>query len=61
MTVRLLSEHHLEFLSLEGGCTGSTESTNVKMPHCWKSHVAAQMVLIFSLKHLLAVCMFGNN
>ena len=36
MTVKLLTEHHLEFLSLKGGCTGSSESTLVKMPHCWK-------------------------
>ena len=43
MTVKLLTEHHLEFLSLKGGCTGSSESTLVKMPHCWKSHVAAHM------------------
>ena len=42
MSVNLLSEHHLEFLSLKGGCTGSSESTLVKMPHCWKSHVTAQ-------------------
>ena len=44
MTVKLLSKHHLEFLSLKGGCTGSSESTLVKMPHCWKSHVAAQVI-----------------
>ena len=31
MTVKLLTEHHLEFLSLKGGCTGSTESTLVKL------------------------------
>ena len=41
-SVNLLTEHHLEFLSLKGVCTGSSESTLVKMPHCWKSHVAAQ-------------------
>ena len=40
MSVKLLTEHHLEFLSLKRGCTGSSESTLVKMPHCWKSHVA---------------------
>ena len=39
MSVKLLTEHHLEFLSLTGDCTGSFESTFVKMPHCWKSHV----------------------
>ena len=38
MTVKLLTEHHLEFLSLKGGCTGSSESTLAKMPHFWKSH-----------------------
>ena len=37
MTVKLLTEHHLEFLSLKGGCRGLYESTHVKMPHCWKS------------------------
>ena len=45
MTVKLLTEHHLEFLSLKGGCTGSSESTLLKMPHCWKSHVAAHLNL----------------
>ena len=38
MSVKLLTEHHLEFLSLKGGCTGLPESTLVKMPH-----VAAQL------------------
>ena len=46
MTVKLLTEHHLEFLSLKGGCTGSNESTLVKMPHCWKCHTATQMLCI---------------
>ena len=45
MSVKLLTEHDLEFLSLKGGCTGSSESTLVKIPHCWKSHVAAPMHL----------------
>ena len=43
MSVKLLTENHLEFLSSKGGCTGSSESTLVKIPHCWKSHVTAQM------------------
>ena len=43
MIVRLLTEHHLEFLSLKGGCRGSSESTLVKMSNCWKSHAAAQI------------------
>ena len=41
MSVKLLTEHHLEFLSVKGDCRGSFESTLVKMPHCWKSHVTA--------------------
>ena len=45
MIVKLLTEHHLEFLSLTGGCRGSSESTLVKMSICWKSHAAAQMVM----------------
>ena len=43
MSVKLLTEHRLEFPSLKGGCTGLSESTLVKMPHYWKSHVAAHM------------------
>ena len=45
MNIKLVTEHHLEFLILTGGCTGSSESLFVKMPHCWKSHVAAHLVL----------------
>ena len=44
MSVKLLTEHYLEFLSLTGGYTGSSESTLVKMPHCWKSHVTAHFI-----------------
>ena len=43
MSVKLPPEHHLEFLSLKGGGTGSSEYTLVKMQHCCKSHVVAQM------------------
>ena len=43
MSVKLLTEDYLEVLSFIGGCTCSSESTLVKIPHCWKSHVAAQM------------------
>ena len=44
MSVKLLTEHHFEFLSLKGGCTGLSESTLVKMPHCWKSYVTANLL-----------------
>ena len=41
MSVKLLTEHRLEFVSLKGGCTGSSESTLVRMPH----FVAAQFMI----------------
>ena len=44
MSVKLLIEHHLVFLSLKGGNTGSSESIHVKMPHSWESHVRAHLV-----------------
>ena len=57
MNIKLLTEHHLEFLSLKGGCTGSFESTHVKVPHCWKSHVTAQIQIAAAvslvIRHLL--------
>ena len=46
MTVKLLTEHDLEFLSVEGGCTGSSEKTLVKMAHCCNSHVKAHMITL---------------
>ena len=45
MSVMLLTENRLEFVSLKGGCTDSSESTLVKMPHCWKSYVMAQFMI----------------
>ena len=45
MSVKLLTEHNLEFLSLTERCTGLSESTLVKMPHCWKSRVAAHILM----------------
>ena len=41
MNIKLLTEHHLECLSLKGGCIGLPEPTLVKMPDCWKPHVVA--------------------
>ena len=47
MNVKLLTEYNLKFLSLKGGCTCSSESTLVKIAHCWKSHVTAQFIIVF--------------
>ena len=53
MSVKLLSEHNLEFLSLKEGCTFSLESTLVKIPHCWKSHVGAHLHQLKGLARIL--------
>ena len=45
MTVKLRTEHHLEFLTLKGCCTDSSEYTHVKMSRC-KSHVMARMFVV---------------
>ena len=39
MNIKLLNERHLEFLTLKGGFTGSSESTLAKMPHCCGSYI----------------------
>ena len=56
MNVKLLTEHHLEFLSLKGGCTCSSESTLVKMPHCWQSHVTAHILNVKVLLQPFSLC-----
>ena len=59
MAVELLTEHHLEFLSLKGGCTGLSESRLVKMPHCLKSHVTAHIwasISCFNSHHCWRIC-----
>ena len=67
MIVKLLTEHDLEFLSLKGGCTGSSESKFVKMPHCWKSHAAAQILpdsniqLMHSFEVNIRICLPDNS
>ena len=61
MIVKLLTEHHLEFLSLKGGCRGLSESTHVKMPHCWKSHATALIIVGDYLRIGLAIGAGMNN
>ena len=48
MIVKLLTEHHLEFLSLNERCRGSSESTLVKMSNCLKSLAAAHLLCSIS-------------
>ena len=54
MIVKLLTERHLEFLSLTRGCRGSSESTLVKMSNCWKSDALAQFIFLFPKKTYVA-------
>ena len=56
--LKLLTKHHLEYLSLKGGCTYSSESTLVKIPHCWKSHV---WVYTCQNTTLLEITFCGSN
>ena len=41
MSIKLLTEQHLELLSLKGGWVYTC-----KMPPCWKSHVTAHLPLV---------------
>ena len=66
MIVKLLTERHLKFLSLKGGCIGQYESTLVKMPHCWKSHVIFLLMSVwsnfgtFKQRRSTMTCMLGT-
>ena len=64
MSVKLQTVHHLKSLSLKGGCTGSSESTLVKIPHCLKSHVAAHICQkwpLIGLKILFCSILFSRE
>ena len=56
MNVKLLTEHHLEFISLKGGCRGSSEYICVftgKMSNCWKSHYTRLALQTYHLKNVV--------
>ena len=40
---------HMKCPSLKWGYTGSSESIHIKIPHCWKSRVAAHILMCPSL------------
>ena len=62
MTVGLLSDRHLEFLSLRGGCAGSAGSAFVRVPHCWKSHATAHMYVHYTIKcDILVACLLWKQ
>ena len=45
MSVKLLAEHNLEFLSFKGGWSEYTLVIIQNEPHCWKSHITAQIIM----------------
>ena len=55
MIDKLLTEHHLECLSLKGGYRVSSESTHVKMPHCRKCHALAQIVKCLAIRTIQSI------
>ena len=59
MSVKLLTEHHLELLSLKGDCTGSSDSTLVKMPNRWKSHGSNEMKKTVEKSHSIPFCFYS--
>ena len=61
MNIKLLSEHHLEFLSKKGDSTGSSRSTLFKMPHCWKSRVAAHYFLLLMTLNVMRFYVIPTN
>ena len=61
MIVKLLTEHQLEFLKLKVGHTGSSESTHVKMPHCWKSHAKVFKTLLTFFLKFFQCCLKVEN
>ena len=54
MTFKPLTEHHLEFLRLKGGCRGSAESTLAKLPQCLNSRVTAHLGQSIDVKIVIA-------
>ena len=53
MIIKLLTEHHLEFLSLKGGCRGSSESTLVKMSNCCLKFLSCMLGRIMLFRYLI--------
>ena len=56
MSVKLLTERHLEILCLKGCCTCSSESTLVKMPHGKKSRHGSFVIRNLIDKKMFVSC-----
>ena len=54
MSVKLLTEHHLKFLSLKGA---AQTRPSLHLSKCWKSHVTAHLCVYLSVFY----CLFSSN
>ena len=53
MIVKLLTEHHLQFLSLIGAAEACP---NLHLSNCWKSHASAQILFqVVQLEHMVPI------
>ena len=59
MSVKILTEHHLEFLSLKGGCVCSSESTYVNC-HIVGNHMS-WLIIVFMKKCFKTDTILANN
>ena len=57
----MAEQHNFQFVSLKGDCTGSTESTLVKIPHCWKFHVITQPTLSIRIELISQSVRLASN
>ena len=60
MDGKLLNEQHLISI-LKRRVTGSPVSIRVKMPHCWKSHVAAHILKTEVMTAIVEVQCYGSD
>ena len=60
MTVKRLTGKRLGFLSLNRGYTGSSESTLVKIPHCFESTCHGS-IMLWVLKRTVSNHMINEN
>ena len=54
MALRLLTEHHSEFVSLKGDCTGSSESTLDKC-HIVGNHMSMIIIIFYNFKSMVGL------
>ena len=61
MSVEILTEHHLEFVSLKRGCIDPSASTLVEIPLCWKSRHGSENVSFGGLQTTQAQTSLRNG